>query len=108
MTFNIGLEQMLMHVEKRSIAVPGFMSPWVTMSTGQGSRGDTWRQLVMQESWQQKCTCVGTGDSILLRSSGVHLHFWSGNEVYWKVRWESSPVNGEPMRTMVVYKDMVS
>jgi len=39
------------------------------------------------------------------RDAGVHLHFWSGNEVYWKVRWESSPVNGEPMRTMVVYKE---
>ena len=25
--------------------------------------------------------------------------------MYWKVRWEASPVNGEPMRTMVVYKD---
>eukprot|EP00435_Cladocopium_sp_Y103_P041113 s1509_g11.t1 len=39
------------------------------------------------------------------RDSGVHLHFWSGNEVYWKVRWEASPVDGTPMRTMVVYKE---
>ncbi|CAE7151794.1 unnamed protein product [Symbiodinium pilosum] len=39
------------------------------------------------------------------RDAGVHLHFWSGNEVYWKVRWEASPVTGEPMRTMVVYKE---
>lgn len=41
------------------------------------------------------------------RQSGVHLHFWSGNEVYWKIRWEESPVDGKPMRTMVVYKDGV-
>lgn len=39
------------------------------------------------------------------RDSGVHLHFWSGNEVYWKVRWEASPADGTPMRTMVVYKE---
>jgi len=39
------------------------------------------------------------------RDAGVHLHFWSGNEVYWKVRWEASPVDGATMRTMVVYKE---
>ena len=27
--------------------------------------------------------------------------------MYWKVRWEASPVDGEPMRTMVVYKDRI-
>eukprot|EP00928_Gymnodinium_smaydae_P031983 TRINITY_DN23293_c0_g3_i1.p1 TRINITY_DN23293_c0_g3~~TRINITY_DN23293_c0_g3_i1.p1 ORF type:complete len:721 (+),score=94.41 TRINITY_DN23293_c0_g3_i1:164-2326(+) len=35
---------------------------------------------------------------------GVHLMFLSGNEVYWKVRWEAS-MSGEPMRTLVVYKE---
>ena len=40
-------------------------------------------------------------------NSGVHLHFWSGNEVYWKVRWEASAVDGATMRTMVVYKEML-
>ncbi|CAJ1357358.1 unnamed protein product [Effrenium voratum] len=39
------------------------------------------------------------------RDAGVHLHFWSGNEVYWKIRWEPSPVTKEPMSTMVVYKE---
>eukprot|EP00931_Biecheleriopsis_adriatica_P005993 TRINITY_DN107463_c0_g1_i1.p1 TRINITY_DN107463_c0_g1~~TRINITY_DN107463_c0_g1_i1.p1 ORF type:complete len:738 (+),score=113.50 TRINITY_DN107463_c0_g1_i1:35-2215(+) len=39
------------------------------------------------------------------RDQGVHLHFWSGNEVYWKVRWESSPVDGQEMRTMAIYKE---
>eukprot|EP00438_Fugacium_kawagutii_P001343 Skav226327 [mRNA] locus=scaffold3301:697255:705085:- [translate_table: standard] len=41
-------------------------------------------------------------------AGSVHLHFWSGNEVYWKIRWEESPVDGQPMRTMVVYKDRES
>ena len=43
--------------------------------------------------------------SCFVTTQGVHLHFWSGNEVYWKVRWEASPADGTPMRTMVVYKD---
>jgi hypothetical protein len=43
------------------------------------------------------------------RSAGVHLAFWSGNEVYWKTRWESSTVvtDGSPTayRTLVCYKE---
>ncbi|PWK76985.1 uncharacterized protein DUF4082 [Aminobacter sp. AP02] len=40
------------------------------------------------------------------RDSGVNLAFWSGNEVYWKVRWETSiDGNGTPYRTMVTYKE---
>lgn len=39
------------------------------------------------------------------RDEGVNLIFWSGNEVYWKVRWETSPVDGQTMRTMVIYKE---
>jgi methionine-rich copper-binding protein CopC len=40
------------------------------------------------------------------RDSGVHLAFFSGNEVYWKTRWENaiSP-DGTPLRTMVAYKE---
>jgi hypothetical protein len=40
------------------------------------------------------------------RDSGVHMAFFSGNEVYWKTRWENaiSP-DGTPHRTMVVYKE---
>jgi hypothetical protein len=33
------------------------------------------------------------------REAGVHLAFFSGNEVYWKVRWE------DDYRTMVCYKE---
>ncbi|TKT75043.1 DUF4082 domain-containing protein [Aquamicrobium sp. LC103] len=40
------------------------------------------------------------------RDAGVNLAFWSGNECYWKVRWETSiDGNGTPYRTMVCYKE---
>ncbi|RYE54537.1 MAG: Mo-co oxidoreductase dimerization domain protein, partial [Rhizobiaceae bacterium] len=40
------------------------------------------------------------------RDAGVNLAFWSGNEVYWKVRWETSiDGSGTPYRTMVCYKE---
>lgn len=40
------------------------------------------------------------------RDAGVNLAFWSGNEVYWKVRWESSiDGSGQAYRTMVCYKE---
>jgi Ca2+-binding RTX toxin-like protein len=40
------------------------------------------------------------------RDAGVNLLFWSGNEVYWKVRYEDaiSP-DGTPYRTLVCYKE---
>ncbi|MFV2018061.1 DUF4082 domain-containing protein [Micromonospora sp. LOL_023] len=40
------------------------------------------------------------------RDAGVHLAFFTGNEVYWKVRWEDSvDGNGTPYRTLVCYKE---
>ncbi|SCG59218.1 Mo-co oxidoreductase dimerisation domain-containing protein [Micromonospora echinaurantiaca] len=40
------------------------------------------------------------------RDAGVHLAFFSGNEVYWKTRWESSvDGSGTPYRTLVCYKE---
>ena len=37
---------------------------------------------------------------------GVHLAFFSGNEVFWKTRWENSiDVTATPNRTMVCYKE---
>ncbi|HEU5080695.1 MAG TPA: DUF4082 domain-containing protein [Opitutaceae bacterium] len=40
------------------------------------------------------------------RAAGVHLAFFSGNEVFWKIRWENSTdASGTPYRTMVCYKD---
>lgn len=40
------------------------------------------------------------------RDANVNLAFWSGNECYWKVRWEAS-IDGsaQPYRTMVCYKE---
>ncbi|MGZ4710265.1 MAG: N,N-dimethylformamidase beta subunit family domain-containing protein, partial [Acidimicrobiales bacterium] len=40
------------------------------------------------------------------RDAGVHLAFFSGNEVFWKTRWESSiDGTGTPNRTLVSYKE---
>jgi hypothetical protein len=40
------------------------------------------------------------------RAGGLHLAFFSGNEVYWKTRWEAS-IDGSstPYRTLVSYKE---
>jgi Ca2+-binding RTX toxin-like protein len=39
------------------------------------------------------------------RDAGVNLLFWSGNEVYWKTRWDVSIVDGVEYRTLVCYKE---
>lgn len=40
------------------------------------------------------------------RNSGVHLAFFSGNEVFWKTRWEpSTDASSTPYRTLVCYKE---
>jgi hypothetical protein len=40
------------------------------------------------------------------RDAGTSLAFFSGNEVYWKTRWESSVDGaGTPFRTLVCYKE---
>jgi hypothetical protein len=40
------------------------------------------------------------------RAAGVHLAFFSGNEMYWKTRWESSiDASAAPYRTLVTYKE---
>jgi hypothetical protein len=40
------------------------------------------------------------------RDAGVHLTFLSGNEVFWKTRWENSiDGSGTPYRTLVCYKE---
>jgi hypothetical protein len=40
------------------------------------------------------------------RQAGVHLGFFSGNEIYWKIRWENSiDGSGTPYRTLVCYKE---
>ena len=40
------------------------------------------------------------------RDAGVHLAFFSGNEVFWKTRFEPGiDASGEPYRTLVTYKE---
>jgi Domain of unknown function (DUF4082)/Bacterial Ig domain/Purple acid Phosphatase, N-terminal domain/Fibronectin type III domain len=40
------------------------------------------------------------------RDAGVHLAFFSGNEVFWKTRWENSTDGSNtPYRTLVCYKE---
>jgi hypothetical protein len=40
------------------------------------------------------------------RNAGVNLAFFSGNEVFWKTRWENSmDGSGTPYRTLVTYKE---
>jgi YVTN family beta-propeller protein len=40
------------------------------------------------------------------RDAGVHLAFFSGNEVFWKTRWETSiDGSGTSHRTLVTYKE---
>jgi hypothetical protein len=40
------------------------------------------------------------------RNAGVHLSFFSGNEIFWKVRWDTSiDGSGTPYRTLVSYKE---
>lgn len=43
------------------------------------------------------------------RDAGVHLIFMTGNEVFWKVRWESSiDGRGTPHTTLVCYKETLA
>ncbi len=40
------------------------------------------------------------------RNAGVHLAFFSGNEMFWKTRWENSiDVSNTSYRTLVTYKE---
>ena len=43
------------------------------------------------------------------RDAGVNILFWSGNEVYWKTRWETSTSeDGTEYRTLVCYKETLA
>lgn len=39
------------------------------------------------------------------RDAGVNLQFLTGNEAYWRTRYEPSPTGGEEYRTLVSYKE---
>jgi hypothetical protein len=43
------------------------------------------------------------------RDAGVNLAFWSGNEVYWKTRWEPSiAADTANFRTLITYKESLT
>jgi Domain of unknown function (DUF4082)/Bacterial Ig-like domain/Bacterial Ig domain len=42
------------------------------------------------------------------RDAGVNLVFMTGNEVFWRVRWEPSPVDAASNRTLVCYKETLN
>ena len=42
------------------------------------------------------------------RAAGVNLAFLSGNEIFWKTRWEQAPTrSATPYRTLVCYKETI-
>ncbi|MFI7059048.1 DUF4082 domain-containing protein [Streptosporangium canum] len=48
-------------------------------------------------------------NAVNARDSGVNLSFFSGNEVFWKTRWESSTDGANvPFRTIVCYKETLA
>src|SRR3989454_2759648 len=43
------------------------------------------------------------------RNAGIHLAFFSGNEIFWKTRWENSiDASSTPYRTLVSYKETLA
>ena len=42
------------------------------------------------------------------RDAGINLGFFSANDIYWQIRFESSPITGSPNRTIVAYKESAS
>jgi hypothetical protein len=50
-------------------------------------------------TWQMRHHVEGA------RDRGVHLAFFSGNVCYWQIRLEPSVLAGDPLRTVVSYKD---
>ena len=80
-----------------------------TTSTDNGRRPNellehrTFLSVGHDEYWSQE-----TRDAVTAaRDAGVNLTFFSGNELYWKVRREDSTADPQPdnQRTMVIYKE---
>ena len=77
-------------------STPTGSGPTISRTTRPSSRSDT--------------TSTGPASSAAnveeARDSGVNILFWSGNEVYWKTRWETSiSADGTAYRTLVCYKE---
>ena len=82
----------------------------VTYTTGVDSdrRGDLIRnhRVFMSVGHDEYWSGTQRANVTAARNAGVHLAFVSGNEVFWKTRWEAS-IDGSntPHRTLVSYKE---
>ncbi len=50
-------------------------------------------------SWEMRANLTNA------RDLGVSLGFFAGNEIYWQIRYEDSPITGSLNRTIVAYKN---
>src|SRR5262249_60728546 len=51
-------------------------------------------------------SAVSRANVVAARNAGLHLAFYSGNEIYWKTRYEpSTDGSNTPYRTLVCYKE---
>jgi hypothetical protein len=65
---------------------------------------------IYMDSGHDEYVSAGARSSIVAaRNAGVNLAFFSGNEVFWKTRWENS-IDGTntPYRTLVCYKETLA
>src|SRR2546426_384786 len=59
--------------------------------------------------WRPTATKSATSGAEAARTAGIHLAFFSGNEIFWKTRWENSiDGSGTPYRTLVTYKETLA
>lgn len=49
-------------------------------------------------SWEMRANVTAA------RDRGIHLGFFSANDIYWQIRFEASKATGEPDRTVVCYR----
>ena len=82
----------------------------VTYSTGMDTdrRGNLVRnhKIFLSSGHDEYWSGTQRGNIESARGAGVHLAFFSANEVFWKTRWENSiDGSGTPYRTLVCYKE---
>jgi len=82
----------------------------VTYSTGLDSdrRGNLMRnhKVFMSVGHDEYWSAAQRANVEAARDTGVHLAFFSGNDVFWKIRWEpSTDPSHTPYRTLVTYKE---
>jgi hypothetical protein len=79
-----------------------------TASADVGSRGPLLlnHKLFMSSGHDEYWSASQRASVEAARGAGVNLAFFSGNEMYWRTRWEASTAGtSTPNRTLVAYKD---